>query len=82
MAAVIRELRWHQAHALFVENITDRRSIERIAQETGARVGGTLYSDALALTGQGPDSLPADGAQHRHARRGASAQAVVEQLAR
>ncbi|MBP5988584.1 MAG: zinc ABC transporter substrate-binding protein [Piscinibacter sp.] len=56
VAAVIRELRRHQAHALFVENITDRRSIERIAQETGARVGGTLYSDALALPGQGPDT--------------------------
>ena len=56
MAAVIRELRRHRARALFVENITDRRSIERIAQETGARVGGTLYSDALALPGQGPDT--------------------------
>jgi len=56
VAAVIRELRRHRARALFVENITDRRSIERIAQETGARVGGTLYSDALALPGQGPDT--------------------------
>jgi zinc/manganese transport system substrate-binding protein len=56
VAAVIRELRHRQARALFVENITDRRSIERIAQETGARVGGTLYSDALALPGRGPDT--------------------------
>lgn len=56
VAAVIREVRRHEARALFVENITDRRSIERIAQETGARVGGTLYSDALALPGKGPDS--------------------------
>ncbi len=53
VAAVIRQVRLHQARALFVENITDRRSIERIAQETGARVGGTLYSDALSAPGQG-----------------------------
>lgn len=53
VAAVIRQVRLHQARALFVENITDRRSIERIAQETGARVGGTLYSDALSAPGHG-----------------------------
>ena len=33
--------------AVFVESITDARLIERIRQESGARVGGTLYSDAL-----------------------------------
>ena len=53
VAAVIRQVRLHQARALFVENITDRRSIERIAQETGAQVGGTLYSDALSAPGKG-----------------------------
>ena len=56
VAAVIRQVRLHQARALFVENITDRRSIERIAQETGAQVGGTLYSDALSLPGAGADT--------------------------
>lgn len=56
VAAVIRQVRLHQARALFVENITDRRSIERIAQETGAQVGGTLYSDALSAPGAGADS--------------------------
>lgn len=56
VAGVIREVRRHDARALFLENITDRRSIDRIAQETGARVGGTLYSDALALPGRGPDT--------------------------
>jgi zinc/manganese transport system substrate-binding protein len=56
VAHVIRQVRLHQARALFVENITDRRSIERIAQETGARVGGTLYSDALSAPGAGADS--------------------------
>ncbi len=56
VASVIRQVRLHQARALFVENITDRRSIERIAQETGARVGGTLYSDALSQPGAGADT--------------------------
>ncbi|HEY7973570.1 MAG TPA: zinc ABC transporter substrate-binding protein, partial [Xanthobacteraceae bacterium] len=31
----------------FLENVTDPRLLERIARESGARVGGTLYSDAL-----------------------------------
>ena len=56
VASVIRQVRQHQARALFVENITDRRSIERIAQETGAQVGGTLYSDALSQPGAGADT--------------------------
>lgn len=56
VASVIRQVRLHQARALFVENITDRRSIERIAQETGARVGGTLYSDALSPPAAGADT--------------------------
>lgn len=37
--------------ALFVENIRDPRLIEQIAAESGAVIGGTLYSDALAADG-------------------------------
>ena len=36
-----------------MENITDPRLIEQIARETGARIGGRLYSDALS-DAQGP----------------------------
>ncbi len=32
---------------MFLENVTDPRLLERIAKETGAKIGGTLYSDAL-----------------------------------
>ena len=32
---------------MFLENVTDPRLVEQIARETGAKVGGTLYSDAL-----------------------------------
>ena len=32
---------------MFLENVSDPRLLERIAAETGAKIGGTLYSDAL-----------------------------------
>jgi zinc/manganese transport system substrate-binding protein len=52
VAAIIRQIREQDIKAVFVENISDPRLIERIAAETDAVVGGTLYSDALS---------PADG---------------------
>jgi zinc/manganese transport system substrate-binding protein len=48
VAALIRQIRREKVNAVFVENISNPRLIERIAKETGARVGGTLYSDALS----------------------------------
>jgi len=48
LARLVRQVREQQARALFLENISDPRLIERIARETGARIGGTLYSDALS----------------------------------
>jgi zinc/manganese transport system substrate-binding protein len=33
---------------VFMENIADPRLMQRIAAETGAKIGGTLYSDALS----------------------------------
>ena len=56
VAAVIKQIKSKQARALFVENITDRRLIDRIAAETGAVVGGTLYSDALSMPGSEADT--------------------------
>ena len=34
--------------AVFTENIKDGRMIERIAKETGVKVSGRLYADALS----------------------------------
>lgn len=48
--AVPREQR---VRARLLENISDPRLIERIARESGARIGGTLYSHALSGP-QGP----------------------------
>ena len=51
VAALIRQIRKEGIKAVFVESLTDPRLIEQIADETGASIGGTVYSDALS----GPD---------------------------
>lgn len=48
---MIRQIRSEGVRAVFVENIRDPRLIQQIADEAGAKVGGTLYSDALASEG-------------------------------
>jgi zinc/manganese transport system substrate-binding protein len=48
VAALIRQIRTQAIPAVFVENISDPRLLEQIQRETGARLGGTLYSDALS----------------------------------
>lgn len=47
MASIITAIRQSKAPAVFLENVTDPRLMQQIAAETGARIGGTLYSDAL-----------------------------------
>jgi zinc/manganese transport system substrate-binding protein len=56
MAALIRQIRAEKVQALFLENISDRRVLDRIAAESGARIGGRLYSDALSPPGGPADS--------------------------
>lgn len=51
VAALIRQIRNEGVRAVFVENIRDPRLVQQIADEAGATVGGTLYSDALASEG-------------------------------
>ena len=51
VAALIRQIREQGIRAVFVENIRDPRLLQQIAAEGGARIGGTLYSDALASEG-------------------------------
>jgi zinc/manganese transport system substrate-binding protein len=48
VATLIRQIKREEARALFVENISDRRLLDQIAKETGVKIGGTLYSDALS----------------------------------
>jgi zinc/manganese transport system substrate-binding protein len=47
IASIITQIKADKIPAVFLENITDPRLMRRIAAETGARVGGTLYSDSL-----------------------------------
>ncbi len=56
VARLIRQLKTQHVRALFVENISDPRLMQRIAHEAGARVGGTLYSDALSPPGGEADT--------------------------
>jgi zinc/manganese transport system substrate-binding protein len=48
LARIIEQVKKQKIPAVFMENITDPRLMQQIAKETGARVGGTLYSDALS----------------------------------
>ncbi|MCW0182064.1 MAG: metal ABC transporter substrate-binding protein [Zavarzinia sp.] len=48
VALLINQIKETKAPAVFLENVTDPRLIAQIAKETGAHVGGTLYSDALS----------------------------------
>jgi zinc/manganese transport system substrate-binding protein len=48
VAKLIQQIKREKITAVFVENISDQRLIQQIAKDTGARVGGTLFSDALS----------------------------------
>lgn len=56
VARLIRQIRKEKVRAVFIENMTDPRLIQQIAKETGAAVGGTLYSDALSAPGGPADT--------------------------
>jgi zinc/manganese transport system substrate-binding protein len=47
VARIITQIRKQKIPAVFLENVTDERLLRRIGAESGARIGGTLYSDAL-----------------------------------
>jgi zinc/manganese transport system substrate-binding protein len=54
IAGIITQVKTSKIPAVFLENISDPRLMRRIATETGARIGGTLYSDSL--TGEKGDA--------------------------
>ena len=51
VARLIDHLKQVGAGALFVENITSPSLVQQIARETGIRIGGRLFSDALSERG-------------------------------
>ncbi|MEY3732002.1 MAG: hypothetical protein RLZZ57_2758 [Pseudomonadota bacterium] len=60
---LIRLIRAENISALFMENMTNPATLQRIAQETGVRVRGRLYADALSVE-SGP--APTYEAMFRH----------------
>jgi zinc/manganese transport system substrate-binding protein len=48
VAKIIRQIKQQKIPAVFIENIADHRLLDQIARETGAKIGGAFYSDALS----------------------------------
>jgi zinc/manganese transport system substrate-binding protein len=63
VAKIIRQIKAQKIPAVFLENVTDPRLVQSIAAESGAKIGGTLYSDALSAQG-GPASTYIDMMRH------------------
>jgi zinc/manganese transport system substrate-binding protein len=51
VARIVRQVKTNKIPAVFMENITDHRLLDQIAHDTGAKIGGALYSDALSQPG-------------------------------
>jgi zinc/manganese transport system substrate-binding protein len=48
LAKLARQIKAEHVKALFLDSITDPRTMQRIAGETGAAIAGTLYGDSLS----------------------------------
>ena len=58
LVKVVRQARDGHLSAIFLENMSDPRLAETVAQESGVRIGGALYADALSESnGPAPDYL-------------------------
>ena len=53
VAKIIRQIKADKIPAVFLENVSDDRLIRRIGKESGAKIGGKVFSDALSET-KGP----------------------------
>ena len=53
---IVDQIKKNKVSAIFTENISDPRVLERIAQDSGAKVGGRLYADALTEPGTAADT--------------------------
>ncbi len=63
IARLIQQIKKEKITAIFIENISGARLLDRIAKETGTKIGGTLYSDALSPPG-GPAATYVDMMRH------------------
>lgn len=63
IAALVAQIRREKIRAVFIENMTNPRMARMLAKETGAILGGTVYSDALSPAG-GPAATYLDMLHH------------------
>jgi zinc/manganese transport system substrate-binding protein len=63
VARIIRQIKKQKIPAVFLENVADPRLIGQIARETGAAIGGKVYSDALSRA-NGPAATYLDMMRH------------------
>lgn len=63
VAKIIVQIREQKIPAVFLENISDPRLMQQIANETSAKIGGTVYSDSLSDE-KGPASTYIDMMEH------------------
>jgi zinc/manganese transport system substrate-binding protein len=53
---IVNEIKKNKVTAIFAENISDPRVLERVAKDTDAKIGGTLFADALSEPGTQADT--------------------------
>lgn len=63
IAALVAQIKREKIRAVFIENMTSPRMATMLAKETGATLGGTVYSDALSPPG-GPAATYLDMLRH------------------
>lgn len=56
VAALVDTLRAQKVRALFVEAVSNPKMLEQLARDTGAVVGGELFTDSVAPPGNAADS--------------------------
>ncbi|MEZ5384557.1 MAG: zinc ABC transporter substrate-binding protein [Prosthecobacter sp.] len=61
VAKTVDFIRSNKVRAIFVESSVPHATIERIAQDSGAKIGGELFSDALGTPG---DTFEINGTQY------------------
>ncbi len=66
MAALIKQIKQDRIRALFLENVGRDVLLETVARETGVRIGGQLFSDALSPA-DGPATTYIDMIRHNTA---------------
>jgi len=53
---IVNEIKKNKVTAIYAENISDPRVLERVAKDTGAKIGGMLFADSLSEPGTPADT--------------------------